>query len=89
MNNYTMVTEDYSSINGGLPNETVEYNTRKRLGMDTNVVAFRDGMKKLVFWRWKVMRQVSEVAQHMVNLLRLSYEENGVKSGVIWLVIIN
>lgn len=63
-----------------------ERHIRYDLGMDTNIVfTVRKTSQGIVFWRWKVMRQLSEVVRYMVDKARLAEYKDRMQNAMVWI----
>jgi len=64
----------------------IERHKRYDLGMDTSMVfTVRESGQYIVSWRWKVMRQLSELVRFVVDQARISEYKMGLQSATVWL----
>ena len=71
-----------------LMNESdIERHKRYDLEMDTNMVfTVHESGQYIVSWRWKIMRQMSELVRFVVDQTRKSeYENGGFQKATVWL----
>jgi len=63
----------------------IERHIRYDLGMNTDMVfTIHHYSQDIVFWRWKIMRQKSELVRYIVDQARIAEYKDGTQSAIVW-----
>lgn len=66
--------------------DNIERHKRYDLNMDTNMIfTIREFSQCIVSYRWKTMRQISELVRYIIDQARLSDYKNGLQEAVVWM----